>query len=183
MRFLIDFGLPALVLSAAALVALRLMGETSIRFRTTLALIGVLAWFMPWHLVTLPVFTQEPLPLTEWIDSTSIAFDNDAGSASVPTTEAPSAVLTGPRWLLIFVPGALLFPFDLVRRARGLKGLERQSRDGEWLRSLLPDSLQLVPARIRIIPGANAMATGMLGGTIWVGEDLRSHSELKAQMG
>jgi beta-lactamase regulating signal transducer with metallopeptidase domain len=182
MRFLIDFGLPALVLSSAALVALRLIGETSIRFRTTLALIGVLAWFIPWHLVTLPVFTQAPLPLTQWIDSTSIAIDNGAGSASVPATEAPSAVLTGPWWLLLFVPGGLLFPFDLVRRARGLRSLERQSRDGEPLRSLLPDSLQLVTARIRIIPGANAMATGVFRGTIWVGEDLCSHSDLKTAL-
>jgi len=47
MSFLTDFCVPALVLSLAALVSLRLMGDTSLRFRTSLAVIGVLAWFVP----------------------------------------------------------------------------------------------------------------------------------------
>ncbi len=182
MSFLTDFCLPALVLSSAALVSLRLMGDTSLRFRTSLAVIGVLAWFVPWSRVTLPVVSPPNLPLTQWIDSTASVFEDGAGLVPGLGTETPPAMLIGSWWLLLFVPGALHFLVDLVRRTRRLKGLERKSQDGEYLRSLLPASLQSIPGRIRIVPGSNAMATGMLRGTIWVGEGLCAHTEVKTAL-
>ena len=182
MNFLTDFCLPALVLSSAALVSLRLMGDTSLRFRTSLAVIGVLAWFVPWSRVTLPVVPPASLPLTQWIDSTASVFEDAAGLVPGPATETPLAMLSGPWWLLLFVPGALHFLVDLVRRTRRLKGLERKSQDGEYLRSLLPASLQPIPGRIRIVPGSNAMATGMLRRTIWIGESLSAHTEVKTAL-
>ena len=47
MNFLTDFCLPALILSSVALVSLKLMGETSLRFRTVLAVIGLLPGSCP----------------------------------------------------------------------------------------------------------------------------------------
>jgi hypothetical protein len=182
MNFLTDFCFPALVLSSAALVSLRLMGETSLRFRTSVAVIGLLAWFVPWSRLTLPAFALPSLPLTHWIDSTAGAFQDGAGLAPGPATETPPAMLIGSWWFLLFAPGALHFLVDLVRRTRRLKCLERESQDGEYLRSLLPGSLQSIPGRIRIVPGSNAMATGMLRGTIWVGEGLCAHTEVKTAL-
>jgi beta-lactamase regulating signal transducer with metallopeptidase domain len=180
--FLTDFCLPALVLSSAALVSLRLMGDRSLRFRTCVAVIGVLAWFVPWSRVTLSVVSPPNLPLTQWIDSTASVFEDGAGLVPRPATETPTAMLIGSWWLLLFVPGALQFLVDLRRRTRWLKRLERTSQDGEYLRSLLPASLQSVPGRIRIVPGFNAMATGMSGGTVWVGDGLRAHTEVKTAL-
>jgi Zn-dependent protease with chaperone function len=182
MSFLTDFCLPALVLSSAALVSLRLMGDTSLRFRTSLAVIGVLAWFVPWSRLTLPVVPPPNLALTQWIDSTASMFDNGPGLAPGPARATSPAVLIGSWWFLLFVPGALHFLVDIVRRTRRLERLERNSQEGEYLRSLLPASLQSIPGRIRIVPGSNAMATGMRRGTIWVGEGLCAHSELKAAL-
>jgi beta-lactamase regulating signal transducer with metallopeptidase domain len=182
MNFLTDFCLPALVLSSAVLVSLRLMGETSLRFRTSLAVMGLLAWFVPWSRLTLPVFPTPNLPLTHWIDSTAGVFEDGAGLVPGPATGTPPAVRIGSWWFLLFVPGALHFLVDLVRRTRRLKRLERKSQDGEYLRSLLPASLQSVPGRIRIVSGSNAMATGMLRGTIWVGEGLCAHTEVRTAL-
>jgi beta-lactamase regulating signal transducer with metallopeptidase domain len=182
MNFLTDFCLPALVLSSAALVSLRLMGETSLRFRTSLAVVGLLAWFVPWSRLTLPVFPPPNLPLTNWIDSTASVFEDGAGLVPGLATETPPAMLIRSWWLLLFVPGALHFLVDLVRRTRRLKRLERKSQDGEYLRSLLPASLQSIPGRIRIVPGSNALATGRLRGTIWVGEGLCAHTEVKTAL-
>jgi len=182
MNVLTDFCVPALVLSLAALASLRLMGDTSLRFRTTLALIGLLAWFVPWSRVTLPVVPPANLPLTQWIDSTASVFEDGAGLAPGPATEALPAMLIGSWWFLLFVPGALYFLVDFVRRTRWLTRLERSSRDGEYLRSLLPASLQSIPGRIRIVQGSNAMATGMRHGTIWVGEGLCAHTEVKTAL-
>src|SRR5262245_38332922 len=155
MNFLTDFCLPALVLSSAALVSLRLMGETSLRFRTSVAVIGLLAWFVPWSRVTLPVFALPSLPLTHWIDSPAGVFEDGAGLVPGPATETPPLMHIGSWWFLLFVPGALLFLVDLISRTRRLKCLERKSQDGEYLRSLLPGSLQSIPSRIRIVPGSN----------------------------
>ena len=182
MSFLTDFCVPALVLSSAALVSLRLMGDTSLRFRTSLAVIGVLAWFVPWSRVTLPVVPPPNLPLTLWIDSTATVFEDRAGLVPGPATETPPTLLSGSWWFLLFVPGALHFLVDIVRRTRRLTRLQRNSQDGEYLRSLLPTSLQSIPGRIRIVPGSNAMATGTRRGTIWVGERLCAHSELKTAL-
>ena len=68
------------------------------------------------------------------------------------------------------------------KTTRRLERLERTSEDGEYLRSLLPDSFQSIPRRIRIVPGSNAMATGMFRRTIWVGEGLCAHSEVKTAL-
>jgi beta-lactamase regulating signal transducer with metallopeptidase domain len=182
MSFLTDFCVPALALSSAALVSLRLLGDTSLRFRTSLAVIGVLAWFVPWSRVMLPIARPPNLPLTQWIDSTASVFDNGTGLVPGPSTETPPTMLTGSWWFLLFVPGALHFLVDIVRRTRRLERLERNAKDGEYLRSLLPASLQSIPGRIRIVPGSNAMATGMRRGTIWVGEGLCAHSELKTAL-
>ena len=182
MSFLTDFCVPALVLSSAALVSLRLMGDTSLRFRTSLAVIGVLAWFVPWSRVTLPVVPPPNLPLTLWIDSTARVFEDGAGLVPGPATETPPTMLIGSWWFLLFVPGALHFLVDIVRRTRRLTRLEPNSQDGEYLRLLLPTSLQSIPGRIRIVPGSNAMATGTRRGTIWVGERLCAHGELKTAL-
>jgi beta-lactamase regulating signal transducer with metallopeptidase domain len=182
MNFLTDFCLPALILSLAAFVSLRFMGETSVRFRTSLAVIGLLAWFAPWSRLTLSAFALPNLPLPQWIDSTPSVFEDGAGPAPGPATETPRAMQIGSWCFLLFAPGALLFMVDLLRRSRRVQRLEREAQDGEYLRSLLPRSLESIPGRIRIIPGSNAMATGMLRRTIWVGEGLRAHSEVKTAL-
>jgi beta-lactamase regulating signal transducer with metallopeptidase domain len=182
MIFLTDFCLPALVLSSAAFIALRLMGEASLRFRTRLAVIGLMAWFVPWSLWTLPIVPSPNLTVAHWIDSTARVFENVGGLPAASATETSQATQVGPWWLLLFAPGALLFLVDLVRRTRRLERLERISQDGEHLRSLLPESLQSSPRRIRIVPGSNAMATGTRRGTIWVGVDLCAHPEVKTAL-
>jgi len=182
MNFLTDFCLPALVLSSTALLSLRLMGDTSLRFRTSLAVIGVLAWFMPWSRLALPVLPPSNLPLTHWIDSTASVFEDRVGLVPGLANETPAAMLNGSWWLLLFVPGAVYFGVDLLRRTRRLERLERTSQDGEYLRALLPASLQSIPWRIQIVPGSNAMATGMLRGTIWVGEGLCAHTEMRTAL-
>jgi hypothetical protein len=183
MNFLTDFCWPALVLSSAALVSLRLMGESSVRFRTSLAVIGLMAWFVPWNRLTVPAVAPANLPLTHWIDSMGSLFEDGAALVSGPVTDtAPPAMRMGSWWFLLFAPGALLLPVDLIRRGRRLDRLERDSENGEYLRSLLPDSLQSVPGRIRIVPGSNAMATGLFRRTIWMGNGLCAHSEVKTAL-
>ena len=182
MMFLTDFCLPALVLSSAAFVSLRLMGETSLRFRTSLAVIGLMAWFVPWSLWTLPIVPSPNLTVAHWIDSTARVFENGGRLPIASATETPRAMPLGSWWLLLFAPGALLFLVDLVRRRRRLERLERISQDGEYLRSLLPESLHSSPRRIRIVPGSNAMATGTRRGTIWVGVDLCNHREVRTAL-
>ena len=182
MTFLTDFCVPALLLSSAVFVSLRLMGETSLRFRTSLAMIGLIAWFVPWSRWALPVLPSPNLAVAHWIDSTASVFEDGAGLVPASATETSPAMLIGSWWLLLFAPGALYFLVDLVRRTRRLERLERTSQDGEYLRSLLPESLHSIPGRIRIVPGSNAMATGIRRGTIWVGVDLCAHPEVKTAL-
>ena len=116
MNFVTDFCLPALVLSSAALVSLRLMGETSLRFRTSLAVIGLLAWFVPWSRLTLPVFALSNLPRTHWIGalhSMASAFEDGGGLAPGPATETPPA----------FVPRGRTTARQFFRARRGAKKL------------------------------------------------------------
>ena len=178
MSFLTDFCWPALLVSSASLAALRIMSERSLRFRVCLGVIGLLAWFLPWNLVSLPVFSSSLLQLQQWVDTTAFGSGSFAAISSEAASEVDPVPWPDRSWPLLYVPGMLLFLFDLGRRYNRLQRLERQSRNGEWLRPRLPDSLRSVPHRIRIVPGSNAMATGMLRRSVWVGEDLCTHPEI-----
>ena len=72
MNFLTDFCLPALVLSSAALVSLGLMGETSLRFRTSLVVLRTndsrQLWRL-WHEYTFSRYDTRRPALGQFYDS------------------------------------------------------------------------------------------------------------------
>jgi hypothetical protein len=84
------------------------------------------------------------------------------------------------QWIAVLLPGSALIIADIVRHRRTLARWHRDSVTGEHLRAFLPPTLQGVPAAIRIVPHSRvAAATGLVRGTIWIGDALVAHAQLR----
>lgn len=178
---LIDFVLPALFVSGSALAALCLAPTAPPRLRLALSLIGLLAWFVPWPSISLPL-TASVAPGVAWLGegSTELAAIRQtlvaAADAAVPALPAPS-----PAWLLVFVPGFAWFVVDLVAYGATLRRWRNVSRTGRELGRFLPPGFP--GSRVRVVPDSSiAVAAGFLWPTIFIGDRIVDDDALRAAL-
>jgi hypothetical protein len=192
MNTILSMLLPAVVASGAAAAALALSRGAPPRLRLGIAAVGLLSWVIPWSLLILPFSAPTSLALN-WTGAIAagIAHAVPARAAQGPVLWplAPMQAATPIAWLpgtllsLAVIPGLLMFGIDVIRHRRTLGQWRRASVSAEQLRGSLPDSVRKIPHGIRIVSGSRvAAATGLLRGTIWVGDGLASHSDLNAAL-
>ena len=192
MNTILSMLVPAILASGAAAAALALSSGAPARLRLGIAMAGLLAWVIPWPLLILPLAGQGSTALN-WVSSIAagVAGAGIDGAPQIPAWQplgneqaaASVAWLPATLMFLVLIPGLLMFGADVLRYHRTLKLWRRDSLGGETLRGLLPEAVRRVPYAIRIVPGSRiAATTGLLRGTIWVGEGLTGHSDLNAAL-
>ena len=189
MNTILSMLVPAMVASFASAIALGLSAGAPARWRLGIAAAGLLSWVMPWPLLILPFTSQQASIAVSWIGSVADGITS-AGLNAVTSTsgELPAKLSTSTSMWTVFMaiallPGLLMFLADIVRYRRTLAQWNRDSVDGEQLRIRLPQAVRHVPHAIRVVPRSGiAAATGLLRGTIWVGDGLTGHAHLNAAL-
>jgi hypothetical protein len=191
MSSILSMLLPATVASAAAALALALSSGAPPRWRLAVATAGMLAWVIPWPFLVLPLMPSDASIAAKWVGDmaqgfTNLGLDSSAGMAKrLLADQQVSSFAWRPAVALamVLLPGMWMFVTDIFRYRRNLARLNRESVGGEQLRNLLPTALRTVPHAIRIVPCSQiAAATGLLRGTIWIGQGLNGHSYLNAAL-
>jgi hypothetical protein len=172
---LIELALPALLLSGAAWLSLRLAPRAPPRLKFWIAMLGLAAWLVPWPLVSWPALFAGPPSIVRWLDEGVRSAAAPMQLASPLVGGGGSAVMPRFVWLCLLAPGLLWFALEYAAHVRTLRAWRRESRDGRELMPLLPPALALHAARIRlrVVPGSlQAAATGVFRPTIWIGAAL-----------
>jgi len=178
--------LPSAFASCAAAAGLALSSGAPARWRLAIASAGLLAWVIPWPAIVLPMLSPQAaagagyiandFPTRGYFPATDGVLLPPQGSAT--STGLPLAVLE-----LVALAGLAMLVVDVVRYQRTVARWRRDSVSGEHLRTLLAPSMRAVPWAIRILPRSRtAAATGLVRGTIWIGDDLTRHAHLKAAL-
>ncbi len=147
---------------------------------------GLLVWLIPWPLLN-PSLLAPPAAIADTLGGSLV--EQLANTGSQPAAAAVSATAddwTTPSvgkwvlWVAALLPGLLLIIADMVRHRRTLAQWHRNSTSGEHLRTLLPPALMDVPLAVRVVPRSRvAAATGLFRGTIWIGDALVTHAQLR----
>lgn len=181
MSLLVDFVLPALLVSVFALAALRLAPSAPPGLRLALAAIGLGAWLLPWPAIRVPL-EASIVPGLAWLDAgkEQLAAMHQALAA---TTEAAAPAIGSPSasWLLVFLPGLLWFAAEVSVHRRTLGRWRRLSRSGGALARFLPPELS--GPSIRVVPdSAIVVAAGLLRPTIYIGDRIVDDDALRAAL-
>jgi beta-lactamase regulating signal transducer with metallopeptidase domain len=192
MNTILSMLVPATVASGAAAAALALSSGAPARLRLGIAMAGLLAWVIPWPLLILPLASQGSNALN-WVSTIAAGMAGAGidGATQIPAiqpleNEQAATFMTwlpGTLMIIALIPGLLMFGADVLRYHRTLRlwGWDSQSR--EQLRIVLPEAVRRVPYAIRVVSGSRiAAVTGLIRGTIWVGDGLTGHSDLKAAL-
>lgn len=171
MSTLVDMLVPALVLSALALAALRLVPDAPPTLRLGIALAGLAAWVVPWPLLHVPLPAERPLVTgIEPIARLVLEPGPDPGGVAAWPVLVVAALLA---------PGLVLLGRDWARFRAALLALRHASRPAGELRARLPADLERVRVEIRAVPGTRvALASGVRRPTIWIGDGFASDAEL-----
>jgi beta-lactamase regulating signal transducer with metallopeptidase domain len=175
---LVDFVLPALLLSATAALALRLAPNAPPRVKFWIAMLGLGAWVVPWPLLELPAVLSSAAAAGSWTGASAAraASAKESLAALFETVPAPRTTVPSSAWLLLFVPGLYRFAADYAGHRRKLGGWRARSRDGAQLRARAPRALAAQRCTIRVVEGCTvAAATGLLRPVVWLGERLTGH--------
>jgi hypothetical protein len=178
---LVDFVLPALLVSLSALAALRLAPAAPPGLRLMLACVGLSAWLVPWSSIGFP-FAASVGPGLVWLGEggEQLAAVRQAlmatAAASAPAMSSPSAW-----WLLVFLPGLAWFVGDVAAYRTVLGRWRSVSRSGGELARLLPPGL--AGSRIRVVPDSSIVAVaGLLRPTIFIGDRIVDEDALRAAL-
>lgn len=191
MNAAIDFAVPALLLSGAALLALVLTRDAPPRLAFSIAMIGLGAWVVPWPFVDVPIHFRASDPNAGWLAAGTAPFAVlkhevravlDAATTVLGTTATPSRA-TVLSWLGLVVPGIAWFCIECAGHRRRVREWRRASRDGAELRRLLPLELAAHAPEIRIVPGsAVAATTGFVNPVVWIGETLGDERSIRTAL-
>lgn len=178
----VDFVLPALLVSGGALIALRLACAAPSGVRLGIALIGLLAWLVPWPLISMSAPQQGFVPMGEWVGQGIAQLSSIKHEVSSSLGGMGPAV-PAPWWLVVFVPGLIWFGVDSFLHMRTVQRLRRVSRSGEELVRLLPATMVARAPRIRIVRESSvAFVAGLWNATIWVGEGIGDDEVLRVAL-
>jgi hypothetical protein len=174
---LIQFGLPALLVSGAAWLFLRLARSAPPRLKFWIAMLGLAAWVVPWPLVSSLPAASPRSSVIRWLDEGVRSVAAPVRFAA-PLLSSPAAA-SPPRlaWLCLLAPGLLWFAIECAAHRRTVRAWRRGSRDGRHLLPLLPPGTVQHAVRIRLMPDSlEAAATGVWRPTIWIGDRLRDEA-------
>lgn len=181
MSLLIDFVLPALLVSGSALAALRLAPAAPSGLRFALASTGLLAWFVPWPSIGWPV-ASAIAPGVEWAGEggAPLAVIRE-GLVATAETAVPSMLSPSPWWLVVFLPGLFRFAADLSVHGAMVRRWRRVSRPGHALARFLPAGFDAV--RIRVVPDSSiVVVAGVLRPTIFIGDRIADDDALRTAL-
>jgi hypothetical protein len=189
MSSVLDFAVPALIMSAGVAFALVLARDAPPRLGLAIAMLGLFAWVAPWPLVSLPSEPGAALS-GDWLDERAapIAYlKQDVRSvleAASGTLSEPSGRSLHAGWLLVlFAPGLVWFARDCAAYQRRVRDWRRASRDGTALCGLLPAELADRAPRIRIVPDSTVAATtGLVAPIVWIGDRFGGEDALRAAL-
>jgi hypothetical protein len=191
MSAVIDFAVPALLVSGAAMVALLLARDAPPRLGLWIAMLGLAAWVVPWPLIDFPVLFSSTTPAGGWLAESAApiaVLKHEARGlldAASTTLGAPPAQRSAGAvwWLALLVPGLVWFAIECALYRRRVRDWRRGSRDGADLRRLLPAELAARAPRIRVVSGsAIAATTGLLRPVVWIGERIGDERALRAAL-
>lgn len=174
MSALIDYALPAMLVSIAALGALRWASEAPAHIRFGIACAGLLAWFIPWPMLSLTFTTDGISPVLPWLGDTAgqwttlkLEFAQSLETASVPVAGF------GYWSMLIFAPGIAWLAVELLQHRATVVSWQRGSVRRNELLAHLPHELQGITAELRIVAESSAAAaTGLRRQQIFIGDAL-----------
>jgi hypothetical protein len=183
---LLHFGLAALLVSGGAALSLRLAPDAPPRLKFWIAMLGLMAWIVPWPLIEVPAlfagqpsaagWLQEGTWIAGWLQE-GVRIAGAHARLATPMTPMESPRFVPPAaWIVLLAPGLVWFAFDYAAHRRMLRAWRGNSREGRALLRLLPSGLAMPRARsahIRIVAGsAAAAASGVWTPTLWIGERL-----------
>jgi hypothetical protein len=174
--------LPALLVSVAALAALALAPAAPPRLKLALAMLGLLAWFVPWSAIGGPV--AMPFPVAQWAGEggEQLAMIRRTVVATAEAA-APAIPSLSPWWLIVFVPGFLWFGAELWAYRTTVRRWRRDSRFGHELERFLPTDLAGRAPGIRVLADSSiAVAVGLIRPTVFIGERIAGEDALRAAL-
>lgn len=183
MSQLIDFLIPALLVSGAALAALRLAPAAPPGIRFALSLTGLLAWCVPWPWIDLSLIASSA-PAADWVGTGGAQLSViRQGLVASAESLAPVMPVVSWWWLAVFVPGLAWFVADLSAYAWTVRRWQRDGRAADELGQLLPIGLRDPAPRIHLVAGSSvAAAAGVLRPTIFIGDRIGDRDALRAAL-
>src|SRR5690606_32031151 len=186
----IDFAVPALVVSGAALLALALAREAPPRLGFSIAMLGLAAWVLPWPMLDLSVvFARGTSP--DWLAAgaaplaalkTEVRAVLDAASLTLGAAAEHDRRFM-PWWLALAMPGLVWFAAECMLHRKRCRAWRRGSRDGAHLRPLLPFELGARLPEIRLVAGSTVAATtGVFRPVIWLGDRIGGEQALRTAL-
>jgi beta-lactamase regulating signal transducer with metallopeptidase domain len=180
MSLLAGYFLPAMLVSSAALVALRVAASAPSRIKFGLASIGLVAWFVPWPTLHLTGLASPGLPFGSWVSGGTaalLAFAQDIEPAVVAAS--PIAKLPIAWWIFLSAPGLVWFVAEFLSYRATVNCWRRSSRSAAQLARHMPAGIRTHAPKIRLVAQSSiAVATGWRKATIWIGDRVVDHDEL-----
>lgn len=163
-----------LVLSCGALLTLQLMQSSPARLRWWLVVAALLAWCLPLQ----PIDLGGPTPIFLQVDIVPIS------AREVPTLMTAGTATAGHAWgwqetlILASLLGLMWFVWDFISGRRLTQQWRQRSVADDSLITHAPERLQM-PVSIRVLSNSTeAVTTGVLRPTIWLGDQLRQSPDL-----
>lgn len=183
MTAVIDFLVPALLVSGTALILLNLTPAIPPPIRLTIALVGMLAWFVPWPWISLPGLSAAGTPVIDWSGEGAAQLSSIRENVVATVGSAMPAISAVRYWWLLFVPGLIWFAADIAAYTMTVGGWRRHSRCGRRLACLMAKAPGDADLTIRVVAESSvAVAVGWLRPTIFIGERLCGDETLRVAL-
>ena len=190
-----DYLLTNITISIIAFCAIALLRNAPARTRFYLAITALLAWFVPWHLLsTVTVFSTSISPITDevfqsffWLDNSNIDTTKVLTSSVVESSVTQVSFFDGfaerfltlnSFFILVTTIGLLLFIKDLVNYYLNIQRWVSQSEkeNSLWQTHSFPNT----NITIRLLDeGGPGMATGIIKPIIWLNKNYRNCTTTK----
>jgi hypothetical protein len=154
-------------------------------------MVGLAAWAVPWPLIDLAALFAGGGPSTEWLAAGAAPLATlksevravlDAASTVLGAT-AEQRTAVAMLWLGLAIPGLSWFAVECVLHSTRVRGWRGASRDGAYLRPLLPLGLGARVPEIRVLPGSTVAATtGLFKPVVWIGEHIGDEQALRTAL-
>lgn len=178
-----DYLLTNIIISFIALTGLYLLKNAPARMRFYVAIMSLLAWFVPWHLLSsVSTFSELITPVTDevfhslvWLDSSGqLLAENTTQLAAQPTApvfDMLANLLTATTLLFCAsIIGLLFFTQDVVNYYRHIKRWNSHSFKANNLWHEHGFTCHNIDIRV-LDEGGPGMATGLIKPTIWLNKN------------
>jgi beta-lactamase regulating signal transducer with metallopeptidase domain len=190
-----DYLVTNISISLIALIALIMLKHSPARLRFYVALTSLIAWLVPWHLVsTITILSDSIRPINEdmlntvlWLDNNELAQTGINNASITPSDlslidiikKTTHMLLTDVSVIIIAsIIGAILFMKDIMNYRSQLKRWISNSREdnGLWIKHGLEK--QIVPIRLSD-ECSLGMATGLIKPIVWLNPHYQNDAKTK----